>query len=220
MHFIQKHILDRLRETGAMRYSVLQPDGIESSHFRYHLKELEREQYVTSPERGVYRLTTKGQHLVDRLSRHTTNFINMPKVITYCLLTQGSSYLLQRKNRDPYRGFINMISGKVHEDETTIDACRREVQEKAGIEISAPVLKGIFEIIIRSGGKLLTHTIAYAYTAEALEDVRRDHDLLAIDRADLTNTPELAPDTVQIITSLPQQGLQVDTLSIEFELHT
>jgi ADP-ribose pyrophosphatase YjhB (NUDIX family) len=110
-----------------------------------------------------------------------------------------------------------MIGGKVHEDESTFDACRREVREKAGIEIAAPVLKGIFEIIIRNSGALLTHAIAYVYTAEVPENVGRD--LLPIDRAKFANTTELAPDTVEVIASLPQEGLQIDTLNIEFK-HT
>lgn len=213
MHFIQKHILDELREHGHMRYAALQPDGIESSHFRYHLKELERDGYVVSPERGVYELTAKGQHHVDRLSRGSVNLVNMPKVITYTLLTHGDSYLLQVKDREPYKGLLNMIGGKVHESETTAEAAVREVREKAGIEIDPPALTGVFEVIIRRGADLLTHAIAYVYTAEVTE---APDGLQPIEKTKLAETPSLAPDAIPIISAVSSPHPVVSTLEISF----
>lgn len=213
MHFIQKHILDELRKHGAMRYAALQPDGIESSHFRYHLKELERDGYVTSPERGVYELTAKGQHYVDRLSRGTVNAINMPKVITYTLLTHDDTYLLQVKDREPYKGLLNMIGGKVHESETTAVAAVREVHEKVAIEIETPALAGVFEVIIRHGADLLTHAIAYVYTAEVAEI---PDGLTPIEKTKLVEAPALAPDAVPIISAISSPHPVVSTLEISF----
>jgi ADP-ribose pyrophosphatase YjhB (NUDIX family) len=211
MHFIQKHILDELREHGHMRYAALQPEGIESSHFRYHLKELERDGYVVSPERGVYELTAKGQHHVDRLSRGSVNLVNMPKVITYTLLTHGDSYLLQVKDREPYKGLLNMIGGKVHESETTAEAAVREVREKAGIEIDPPALTGVFEVIIRRSADLLTHAIAYVYTAEVTE---APDSLEPIKKTELITTPNLAPDTLAIIGALTSEVHAISTIEI------
>ncbi len=212
MHFIQKHILDQLRETGDMRYATLQPDGIESSHFRYHLKELERAKYLESPKRGVYRLTLKGQHFVDRLSRHSVNPINMPKVITYTLLKKGEDYLLQPKDKEPYKGLLNMIGGKVHEGETTLEASCREVHEKTGIEIVAPTLGGVYEIIIRNQESLLTHAIAYVYIAQVSNSAGSK--LVSISKSELAKTSGLAPDTLRIITSLSATNATVNTLEI------
>ena len=212
MHFIQKHILDELRTRGATRYSALQPDGIESSHFRYHLKDLERTGYVQSPSRGLYELTTKGQRYVDRLSRNTVNLLNMPKVITYTLLTQGDTYLLQRKDREPYRGLLNMIGGKVHEGETTMQASQREVAEKTNLHIENPTLAGVFEVIIRTSEHLLTHAIAYVYTAEIQQDAAAN--LTAMPKQSLATTPDLAPDTLAIIASLNTKIPPIKTLFI------
>lgn len=211
MHFIQKHILDELRSNGSMRYAALQPDGVESGHFRYHLKELERDGYVASPKRGVYELTTQGEHYVDRLFRGTINAINMPKVITYTLLTHGNAYLLQRKDREPYKDLLNMIGGKVHEGETTAAAAVREVREKATLDIKAPTLTGVFEVLIRRGEDLLTHTIAYVYTAETNEIAVS---LIAIPKSELTKRSDLAPDTTAIISALSSAPQAISTLDI------
>lgn len=196
-----------------MRYAALQPEGIESSHFRYHLKELERDSYVVSPERGVYELTAKGQHYVDRLSRGSVNAINMPKVITYTLLTHGDSYLLQVKDREPYKGLLNIIGGKVHESETTAVAAVREVREKAGIDIEPPALAGVFEVIIRRDTDLLTHAIAYVYTTEVAEV---PEDLTPIEKAKLGEVPALAPDAIPIISAISSPRPIVSTLEISF----
>ncbi|MDB5185299.1 MAG: Hydrolase [Candidatus Saccharibacteria bacterium] len=215
MHFIQKHILDELRLMGDMRYAALQPEGIESGHFRYHLKELEREGYVASPKRGVYQLTTKGQHFVDRLSRGSVNAVNMPKVITYTLLTQDDNYLLQRKDKQPYKGLLNMIGGKVHEGETTAVASSREVYEKTSLAIEAPALSGVCEILIRDGDALLTHVIAYIYSAEVANST--SHDLVAIPISELANAEGLAPDTIPIISSLHEGGLVLATFELTLQ---
>lgn len=211
MHFIQKHILDLLRENSSMRYVALQPEGIESSHFRYHLKELERADYVAAQNRGVYILTTKGQHFVDRLSRGSVKTIDMPKVITYTLLTYGDGYLLQAKDREPYKGLLNMVGGKVHEGETTADAAVREVREKVGIEIDNPTLGGVFEVIIRHGVTLVSHAIAYVYVTKVTETVGN---LQLIGTSVLANTPNLAPDTLAIINALRSDSPPVLSLQI------
>lgn len=215
MHFIQKYILDELRKHDDIRYAVLQPDGIESSHFRYHLKELERDGYVTSPDRGRYKLTSKGQHFVDRLSRGSVNAVNMPKVITYTLLTHGDTYVLQSKDKEPYKNLLNMIGGKVHEGETTAAASCREVQEKTGLIVKSPTLKGVFEVLIRHEGAVLTHAIAYTYRAE-LSDVLPS-ELHAIPKSDLPHMTGLAPDALSVITAIETQKCPA---TMTFEIDT
>ena len=94
-------MLDLLRSTPSMRYSQLQPDGVESSHFKYHLNQLIKDKLVEQTGRGVYALTNTGKSAVDRLSRGKTNPELSPKVITYTLLRDASHYYLQRKDKQP-----------------------------------------------------------------------------------------------------------------------
>ena len=92
MHIYQKNILDQLRQTPVMRYSQMQPDDVESSHFKYHLNQLIKDKLVEQKGRGLYGLTQTGQKAVDKLSSGRVNPHQTPKVITYTLLTDADNY--------------------------------------------------------------------------------------------------------------------------------
>lgn len=216
MHYIQKRILDKLRTKQAMHYAQLKDDEIESGHFRYHLGELVKEEYVTQLERGVYDLSQKGNSYVDKLSSHKINPENMPKVITYTLLNDGDTLLLQYKSKQPYIGMLNMIGGKLHENETANDASVREVYEKTGAHITSPKLTGVFEIIIRSNKELLTHAIAYVFKASVLSDDFDPRSITPVAIKHINEAVQLAPDFLPIFSKIATStSLVVDTLQIE-----
>jgi ADP-ribose pyrophosphatase YjhB (NUDIX family) len=158
--------------------------------------------YVQQLERGLYSLTHKGQSYVDKLSAHGVNPASMPKVITYTLLKAGDAVLLQEKPKQPYMHLFNMIGGKLHEGELAEDAAVREVYEKTGTTIEAPVLVGVFEVLISNPKQLLTHAIAYVFTADvaAVSFDRGDIHLIPI--KDLAKTPNLAPDFLPIFSAI------------------
>lgn len=202
MHFIQKHILDELRTVETMHYAPLNTNEIESGHFRYHLSQLVKDGYVEQLERGVYGLSLKGQQYVDKLSENRINPFPMPKVITYTLLRDGGTFLLQEKIKQPYMGLLNMIGGKVHHGELAHVAAVREVHEKTGHIIEPPKLRGIFEILIKKNDELLSHAIAYVFVADVnVNDF--DSDSFASLRADdLKTATNLAPDFLPIFHNI------------------
>lgn len=165
MHIIQKAILDTLRTQGDTRYANLMPKDIESSHFRYHLLQLVKSGSVEQKARGVYGLTRHGLHEVDYLSKeHLPE--RMPKAITYTLLHDKDTLYLHKKIKEPYRGLLNFIGGKIHVGETAWQAAKREVAEKAELLIPEPDFVGTAEIIIYSNNELLTHVIAEIFQYE------------------------------------------------------
>ncbi len=202
MHYIQKHILDELRTGEAIRYAQLNREGVESGHFRYHLTELIKGGYIDQLERGLYQLSLKGQHFVDTLSGQRIKPNPMPKVITYTLLMDGDKVILQEKQKQPYLGLINMIGGKLHEGETAEKAAIREVLEKTGLIINDPKLVGIYEVLIRKGGNLLTHTIAYVFTADVNAAEFTLPSLRAVANTEVQNLPNLAPDFLPIFNQV------------------
>jgi ADP-ribose pyrophosphatase YjhB (NUDIX family) len=203
MHRYQKHILDLLRGSDHLRYSELQPDGVESSHFKYHLDGLLGEGLVVRIDRGVYTLSDSGRAAVDHLSTGRIQPQRTPKVITYVMLKDEHTYYLQRKDKEPYRGLVNMVGGKLHADEDGEQAAIREVAEKTGYAITAAQLRATAEIRIRRESTLISHVIALVYTAE-LTDRRGDDDLVSTTGQQLNQLTDLAPDALQLITALEQ----------------
>lgn len=215
MHYIQKHILNMLRTAPAARYSELNTLFVESGHFRYHLQQLIKEGLIEQSARGRYVLSQKGMHFVDKLSMQAHNSTPMPKVITYTLLTCGDAVVLQQKQKEPYMHLCNMIGGKVHEGETTQKAAVREVQEKTGLQISAPKFAGSFEVFIRQNGTLLTHAIAYAYCAEISGTQCRFSNAHVVSKLKVASTARLAPDFLPIYNSLLAEPLGQQVISVD-----
>lgn len=218
MHYIQKHILDELRTVDSRHYAQLKSDEIESGHFRYHLGQLVKDGYVTQLRRGLYGLTTKGWRYVDKLSAGRTTPQHMPKVITYTLLTDASHVLLQQKQKQPYMGLLNMIGGKLHEGELAAEAAVREVHEKTGVHIAPPRLSGVFEIIINAQDDLLSHVIAYVFTAHANAADFAQATITPINIKNLPQTPNLAPDFLPIFNKIHNtSGVCTDTLKLQLQ---
>lgn len=199
MHMYQKHILDELRQSETLRYSQMQPEGVESSHFKYHLNQLLREGLVEQVARGEYRLSVKGQAAVDRLSENRINPHITPKVITYTLLHDDSNYYLYRKRKEPYLGTLNMIAGKLHIGETAEQAAVREVKEKVDLDIEAPRLRVVANIRIGSEEQLITHMIAYVFVAELHSAVPS---LETVSIAGIESRDDVAPDLLLLLAGL------------------
>ena len=213
MHIYQKHILDRLRTAKKLRYSEMQPNGVESSHFKYHLDALARDGLVNRVDRGVYALTSKGQLTVDRLSENRVNPYETPKVITYTLMRKDDLYCLFRKRKEPFLGTLNMVSGKVHLDEDSFTAAKREVHEKAGIHLDDIQQQLVAEVRIRKGDKLISHFIAYVFTANITESNKNLEEYLL---EDLTMRDDLAPDLLQILEAI-NDGRLLTSIDCSYE---
>lgn len=195
----QKHILDLLRGSSELRYSELQPDGVESSHFKYHLDQLQRDGVVERTRRGVYALTEKGKMAVDRLSVGRVTPILTPKVITYTLLQDDDNYYLFRKDKEPFLGRLNMVAGKVHLDERASDAAAREVGEKAGLRAVGLEQKTVAQVRIHENGQLVSHFVAYVFTAGFDGDLAK---LERVPKADSASRSDLAPDLLALIEAI------------------
>jgi len=186
MHYLQKTILDKLRYEQPLAYTALMPEDIESSHFRYHLKQLIADGLIDKDQAGGYVLSNKGQREVDYLSNNRTTIIRTPKVITYTLLTHNSKVLLYKKPKEPYRNLWGMIGGKVHFGEDTQQAAKREVYEKTGMTVELPTFCGVADVVIYKDDEPLSHVVAYVYILDLQElPATLAHGLRLIDPAKL-----------------------------------
>lgn len=205
MHYLQKAILDKLRYESPLNYSALMPDGIESSHFRYHLKLLVSDGLVNKNADGHYGLTSKGEREVDYLSSGRTTIVRTPKAITYTLLTHQDRLLLYKKPKEPYRSLLGLVGGKLHFGEDAPQAAQREVHEKVGLTIPLPTLRGVADIIILEDTEPLSHVAAYVHTF-VLPDLPAalPKDIHVVQAAELDAFP-LAPDLHPLLEAIETQ---------------
>jgi len=200
---LQKHILDILRYQDGARYRELLPANIESSHLRYHLGQLESAGYVQKQaDQGLYKLTTAGKTIVDYLSSVGTNPKQTPKVISYTLLTYGGQLLLYQKDKEPYKGLVGMIGGKVHFGEDVSAAAQREVHEKMGWDVDLPRLAGVADIRISEGNVLLSHVVAYVHVGKVAELPAKTVPQLIVTTDSEVRTHQLIPDLLPLLEAI------------------
>lgn len=214
MHYIQKQILDQLRTQTSARYAELQPDGVESSHFKYHLNILIADGLVSHISRGTYALAEMGKAYVDKLSTGRVNPYDTPKVITYTLLSDDTHYYLYSKDKEPYRGLLNFVGGKLHTGETAVMASQRELSEKLGLDTLIPDVLGVANIRITQNHEPFTHVVAYICRAAAAEPIQH-RNIVAVAKSELHTHTNLAPDfrpLVDMISS--QQSLSDITIEL------
>lgn len=130
-HHIERSILAYLMTHEYARFRDLRPDKVETNLFSYHLKLLQKADYVTKAEQG-YTLSRRGLVYVDRVSVEKMRVRTQPKIITMLLVQDGyGKVLIQRRTKQPYINTWTLPYGKLHIDDfSVIEAARRESQEK------------------------------------------------------------------------------------------
>jgi len=133
VHFIQSKIIDKLLYNEQLRYAQLRPPNIESNHFAYHLKELQKDGLIEKVGRN-YTLAPKGLAYVDRLSHKNMKPRTQPKIVTIlCVSNERGEQLLFQRNYQPYIHKWGFPSGKTHLEEPVHNAAVRELEEKTGV---------------------------------------------------------------------------------------
>lgn len=141
IHDAQTIILRELLFKPHSGYAELQKKtGLESDHFKFHLKKVVELGYVEKNQTGKYQLTMKGKEHANKLDTDTNTIERQPKVsVLICgwRTRSGSGepeFLLQERLKNPYFGYIAYIGGKMRWGETIFEAAARELMEETGLE--------------------------------------------------------------------------------------
>jgi len=130
-HHIERSILGYLMSHEFARFRDLRPENVETNLFSYHLKLLQKADYVTKQPEG-YTLSRRGLVYVDRVNAEKMRVRTQPKIITMLLVQDGyGKVLIQRRSKQPYINTWTLPYGKLHIDDISVlDAARRESLEK------------------------------------------------------------------------------------------
>lgn len=168
-HHIQKDILLRLSKAAELRFSELKPDDLESNAFMYHLKQLQAQKLVDKTPHG-YRLSDDGLAYIDGFSFNTLKLRKQPKVVgILAIRNEKGEWLVARRKYQPYIYQYMLPSGKQHLGEGAAEHVDRELREK--LHMSVPLVRrGMADIRIYRGDKLITHVLAHIYEGTTKDD--------------------------------------------------
>jgi len=178
MHHLQTKILYNLALHDELRFSELKPRDMESNQFMYHLKTVMAQGYVAKTD-GHYCLTPKGLRYVNAMSFEllTTRLQPVSRTTVYAEHPdRPGELLLYRFNRQPIRGRVGLLNGKIHFGETLEVAATRELAEKSGLQAE---LEFIGQINSRNysaedATELINHTFYFVFRAHDVSGQIKD----------------------------------------------
>ena len=180
------------------RFRDMRPPKVDTNLYSYHLKLMLKKGLVEKTDQG-YTLGLAGVLYIDRVSTQTVSVRRQPKIITM-LVVQNSDgdVLLYRKPRQPFIDLWNLPQGKIHIDDSSIDAAaRREIGEKIGDLQVEPEHAGDCYIRMQRDGEVVMSTLAHVFRFQS-DDITETEQLRWARPHKLAQY-ELAPAVEQIV---------------------
>lgn len=92
----------------------------------------------------------------------------LPVLGAGAVIFKGGSVLLVKRRNEPSRGLWSLPGGVVEAGERVRETVAREVREETGITVRVGSLVGVFEKIVRKGGRIRFHFAVLDYLATPL----------------------------------------------------
>lgn len=168
IHSAQTAILRELLFHPSANFATLQKTtGLDSDHFKFHIKRLLELGYVEKKTDGDYTLTIKGKEYSNKLDTDSNTMERQTKTAALLVIVRDNDgemeVLVQERLKQPFFGFWGRPTGKIRWGETIIEGAQRELLEETGLTADCEV-KGIYHKIDKQteSGELLEDKIFYA----------------------------------------------------------
>lgn len=163
---VKSAILRTLRLNNESRYTeLLHETELDSADFKFYLRRIIDEGYVTKISSGKYTLTPEGRDYVGTVDLNTGDSINQPRLNVFIVAkretkeTAGTEFLVQQRKRTPYFGFWGVHGGPVHKGEAAEETARRILAANTGYTASFEVVGFFRERDYSDEGDLLEDKI-------------------------------------------------------------
>lgn len=196
-HNIQKHIIDVLHWQKSARFRDLRTPDVDTNKFAYHLKLLTKSGMIEKAA-GEYTLGENGLKYVDRVGTENTNVRTQPNIISmFVIQNSDGDILLYRRNKQPYIDTWTLPYGKIHIEDSSIEAAaKRQAKERLDVDV-ASTHAGDCYVRVQNGRQIMTSTLVHVLRFETDEIVETDQIHWA--RPHKLAQYELAPAVEQII---------------------
>lgn len=168
LHPVQADILLVLTLNPTAKFVEMNTSGMSLDHFNFHVQRLVKTDLIRKTRSGRYRLTTKGKQLADRIEADSVVIEKQPKVsvLVICIMRKNNTdmYLMQKRLKHPYYGYLGMITGKVRWGETLKEAAARELKEETGLSGKMTLVGVEHKLDYSKREKLLADKLFFVFT--------------------------------------------------------
>lgn len=156
IHSAQAAILGELLFHPSVSFAKLQKKtGLGSDHFNFHLQKLIEIGLLKKMSRGTYSLTIKGKEYANKLDTDNHTIERQPKISVILVIEKQidgtRNYIFQERLKQPYFGFLGLVSGKVRWGETIVETAKRELIEETGLAADCRIAGVYHEIAYQCG---------------------------------------------------------------------
>lgn len=223
IHPIQVDIITYLTSHPHARYTDLNTTKMTTDHFNFHLTRLLDSDLVKKSEDGKYSLTKNGKKMINTLATGQQLLFDQYKIVVLVICKAKMSgitkFLLQKRQKEPFFGIYDLLSGKVQWTETTQDAAQRILKEKISLPF-VPTFSHIKHKIDKDKkGEIIENKFLYVYTIDLSQQVVKKvqgQNLLWASRSELQKLESIFPDIQQIIQSKKQTYEEIVSLASDY----
>lgn len=171
LHPIQAGILRTLLFKPRATFTELNVLQVPSDQFSFHLRRLVEEKILSKSEDG-YEMTTEGKQLAQLMDPETGNYEHQAKigVAIGSVRVEGghTEYLVQERMKQPYFGYLGLMTGKIRWGETVLEAAARILEEETGLSAELRIVAIKHKMDYAKEGALLEDKFFFIVLAENL----------------------------------------------------
>lgn len=168
MNWIQREVLVKFLFTDRAALKDLKPDNVDANLFSYHLNKLISDGLIVKSSRNNYQLTLQGKHTAGLISKTNGKLTRQPKIaVMIYARNDKNEYLMFKWRRQPYLNQVSLPYGKLHFEDSPIEAVQSELCEKTGLRGELSFKKDVYVKVIEDD-LTLTHMLVHVFEAKNL----------------------------------------------------
>lgn len=133
-HHIQRSIVKKLATKDSLRFSELQPEGVENKAFDYHLKQLIVDKLIVKNPDGGYELTALGRKLGITTSVSMKERTERAFSVLFLVIKSDLGWLLYKRKTHPLKDRVGFMHARPNSKETIFETCKKVTLEKTGLD--------------------------------------------------------------------------------------
>ncbi len=124
-HHLQREIHFQLSHADSLRFSELQPEGVENKLFDYHLKKTLRSGLIQKNDDGSYSLTPTGRRIgAGTLSRPSSTADKAYSLLLFGLQREDGAWLLYERTSHPQINRVGLPQHRPDAHHSTLESAR------------------------------------------------------------------------------------------------